>query len=300
MGAEDEVLKIGKKLERLISSDTTDHASALDLLKALQDTKMTLEVLQKTRIGMTVNNLRKASSNDEVVTLAKTLIKNWKKLLPADSPGGLSRSSSRSSGDASSQRMDETSNDGTDEGKSDADKDGSSGQSKTHNTTDAVRIKCRELLSAALRKVQIHLINNLGIPTYLVHLFLSAIFEEFGNTEMKYKNRVRSRVANLKDSRNPQLRQNVLIGLISAQKIAALTAEEMASKEMKQLREKLTKEAINDHQMAKTGGTTTDLFKCGKCRKNNCTYNQVQTRSADEPMTTFVYCNECGNRWKFC
>ncbi len=27
-------------------------------------------------------------------------------------------------------------------------------------------------------------------------------------------------------------------------------------------------------------------------------YLQVQTRSADEPMTTFVLCNECGNRWK--
>ena len=39
--------------------------------------------LQKTRIGMTVNNLRKASNNDEVGSLAKTLIKNWKRLLPA-------------------------------------------------------------------------------------------------------------------------------------------------------------------------------------------------------------------------
>lgn len=26
--------------------------------------------------------------------------------------------------------------------------------------------------------------------------------------------------------------------------------------------------------------------------------SKVQTRSADEPMTTFVVCNECGNRWK--
>jgi transcription elongation factor S-II len=43
----------------------------------------------------------------------------------------------------------------------------------------------------------------------------------------------------------------------------------------------------------------TDIFRCGKCRKNNCTYFQLQTRSADEPMTTFVTCLECNNRWKF-
>ena len=49
----------------------------------------------------------------------------------------------------------------------------------------------------------------------------------------------------------------------------------MASDHMKELRAKLTKEAINDHQMAVTGGTTTDLLKCGKCGKRNCTYNQV-------------------------
>jgi len=79
-----------------------------------------------------------------------------------------------------------------------------------------------------------------------------------------------------------------------------MSADEMANDEMKQLRQKLTKEAINDHQMSVTGGTNTDLLKCGKCKKRNCSYNQVQTRSADEPMTTFVYCNECGNRWKFC
>ena len=44
----------------------------------------------------------------------------------------------------------------------------------------------------------------------------------------------------------------------------------------------------------------TSQFKCGKCKKNNCTYFQLQTRSADEPMTTFVHCLNCNNRWKFC
>ncbi|CAB1445596.1 unnamed protein product [Pleuronectes platessa] len=117
---------------------------------------------------------------------------------------------------------------------------------------------------------------------------------------MKYKNRVRSRISNLKDPKNPGLRRNVLARNIDLGRIASMSAEEMASDELKQLRNVLTQEAIREHQMAKTGGTSTDLLQCSKCRKKNCTYNQVQTRSADEPMTTFVLCNECGNRWKFC
>ncbi|GMT16473.1 hypothetical protein PFISCL1PPCAC_7770, partial [Pristionchus fissidentatus] len=59
-------------------------------------------------------------------------------------------------------------------------------------------------------------------------------------------------------------------------------------------------ESIDEHQMSVTSGTPSDMFKCGKCNKKNCTYTQLQTRSADEPMTTFVFCLECGNRWKFC
>jgi DNA-directed RNA polymerase subunit M/transcription elongation factor TFIIS len=42
----------------------------------------------------------------------------------------------------------------------------------------------------------------------------------------------------------------------------------------------------------------TDIYKCGKCHKRECVYYQLQTRSADEPMTTFVTCLNCGKRWK--
>lgn len=42
----------------------------------------------------------------------------------------------------------------------------------------------------------------------------------------------------------------------------------------------------------------TNMFTCGRCKKAECTYYQLQTRSADEPMTTFVSCLNCGKRWK--
>lgn len=42
------------------------------------------------------------------------------------------------------------------------------------------------------------------------------------------------------------------------------------------------------------------MFKCGKCKTYKTSYYQMQTRSADEPMTTFVTCHNCNNRWKFC
>ena len=116
---------------------------------------------------------------------------------------------------------------------------------------------------------------------------------------MKYKNRVRSRISNLKNAKNPNLRKNVLCGNIPPELFARMTAEEMAGNELKEMWKNLTKEAVREHQMAKTGGTQTDLFTRGKCKKKDCTYTEGQIRSADEPMT-FVVCNECGNRWKFC
>lgn len=41
------------------------------------------------------------------------------------------------------------------------------------------------------------------------------------------------------------------------------------------------------------------LLTCTLCQSQQCTYYQLQTRSADEPMTTFVTCHNCGRRWKF-
>ncbi|KAM0733223.1 Transcription elongation factor S-II [Formica fusca] len=311
MSAEEEVLRIQKKLNKMSSGDGTGQEQALELLKILQKLPVNLELLTKTRIGMTVNALRKSSRDEEVISLSKTLIKNWKKFLS----GSKEKDSTSSS---SSKKKDEKSDKGKEENDQKKEKDMTDAadvkvkeekpskdmQRKQASfpaptTTDAVRLKCRELLVTALR-VDGKVIDGCASPEELAEELEEAIYAEFKNTDNRYKNRVRSRVANLRDMKNPNLRTNFLVGAITPSRLAVMTAEEMASDEIKQLREQFKKEAINDAQLATVQGTKTDLLKCGKCKKRNCTYNQVQTRSADEPMTTFVLCNECGNRWKFC
>lgn len=42
---------------------------------------------------------------------------------------------------------------------------------------------------------------------------------------------------------------------------------------------------------------STDSYTCHRCKKRECTYYQMQTRSADEPMTIFISCISCGNAW---
>jgi len=57
----------------------------------------------------------------------------------------------------------------------------------------------------------------------------------------------------------------------------------------------LNSEIINNKDI-----NTTDQFKCPKCKNNKCVYFQLQTRSADEGITSFITCiNEgCGYNWK--
>ncbi|GCC28106.1 transcription elongation factor A protein 1-like isoform X1 [Chiloscyllium punctatum] len=304
MGKLEEIVRIAKKMDKMVSKKNT--SGAVDLLKELKSIPMTLDLLQSTRVGMSVNAVRKQSTDEEVTTLAKSLIKSWKKLL--DGPAGdKDAEDKRKECSTSSKNI------------SDSTEQSSSKRSEPRTpttpkmttfppvpvTSDTVRNKCREMLSAALQTDN----DYVAIGTDCDHMaaqieenilfFHLIVFQEMGNTDMKYKNRVRSRIANLKDTKNPNLRKNVLCGNITPEQIARMTAEEMASDELREIRKALTNEAIRERQMAKTGGTETALFTCGRCKQKNCTYTQVQTRSADEPMTTFVFCNECGNRWKF-
>ena len=42
----------------------------------------------------------------------------------------------------------------------------------------------------------------------------------------------------------------------------------------------------------------TDLIKCGKCKNNKVSYQELQTRSGDESMTIFFTCIVCGHKWR--
>ncbi|XP_076840939.1 transcription elongation factor A protein 1 isoform X1 [Brachyhypopomus gauderio] len=305
---EEDIIRIAKKMDKM--AQKKNGSGALDLLKELKNIPMTLELLQSTRIGMSVNAIRKQSTDEEVTSLAKSLIKSWKKLL--DEPALGDKTSEEKKKDTTTPVRSPSQD--SPEPREESSSSNSSGKSeptevtpnslistfpRAPGTSDSVRLKCREMLSSALQTGDDYIAigadcDELGAQVE------ECIFLEFKNTDIKYKNRVRSRISNLKDAKNPNLRRNVLCGNVPPNRIARMTAEEMASDELKEMRKTLTKEAIRDHQMARTGGTQTDLFTCGKCKKKKCTYTQVQTRSADEPMTTFVFCNECGNRWKFC
>lgn len=63
---------------------------------------------------------------------------------------------------------------------------------------------------------------------------------------------------------------------------------------------KLKDVAEKDKALYNRKTTASAQMYCSGCkRKTNCDYYQLQTRSADEPMTTFVTCLECDKRWKF-
>ena len=42
----------------------------------------------------------------------------------------------------------------------------------------------------------------------------------------------------------------------------------------------------------------TDQFQCGRCKKRECSYMELQTRSCDEPASLFIQCIRCGHNWR--
>ena len=108
-----------------------------------------------------------------------------------------------------------------------------------------------------------------------------------------YLDRLRSIYLNLS---NPVLLELVKNGNITVKTLAFMTHQEMQPNKWEKLIQ--TKIKKDKYKYDTQQEAMTDTFKCRKCHSNKCSYYQMQTRSADEPMTTFVTCIECANRWK--
>ena len=107
-----------------------------------------------------------------------------------------------------------------------------------------------------------------------------------------YGHKVDDIIFNLKDESNKYLKSNILENNID--NVGFLAPHKLNPSLWKAIIDK--REWI---EYKKKNMATTDIYLCKKCGKRKCTFYQLQTRSADEPMTTFVDCQVCGNSWKF-
>ncbi len=114
-----------------------------------------------------------------------------------------------------------------------------------------------------------------------------------------YRQTVRSVLSNIHPEspvKNPRLLNRVLEGEFKLADIPAMTSYEMFPEKWFELKDKL----LQREQKILEGNKSraTDQFKCRRCGKRECTYYELQTRSADEPMTIFVTCLNCGKEWR--
>ena len=127
------------------------------------------------------------------------------------------------------------------------------------------------------------------------------VFKNFENPlfEVLYVTASRTLLGNLITSsyvNNTELYQKVKSGQLQVEHLKTMNVMEYAPNLYAGLREKqLLRE---QSELEGNKALATDRFFCSRCQKRECTYYELQTRSADEPMTIFITCLECGKKWK--
>jgi len=107
-----------------------------------------------------------------------------------------------------------------------------------------------------------------------------------------YLSHLRSILNNLSEN----LINEVRSGSIKSHTIAFMTHQELAHDKWAKLIDAKSKRDKNKFEV--NIAAATDTFTCRKCKGKNCTYYLMQTRSSDEPMTCYVTCLDCSNRFK--
>ncbi|CAI9087755.1 OLC1v1021911C1 [Oldenlandia corymbosa var. corymbosa] len=176
-------------------------------------------------------------------------------------------------------------------------------------TNDKIRDQIREDLAKSLSKVATE-IDEKGEeagkvlscdPLYVAAMVETELFKAWGSCGRANKAKYRSVMFNLKDNKNPDFRKKVLLGEFTPESISELTPKDMASQARKledeQIRglPKFNREIRPPPELKGEGNPE---LQCRRCEFSATTYSQMQTRSADEPMTILVHCHNCDNNWK--
>lgn len=119
-----------------------------------------------------------------------------------------------------------------------------------------------------------------------------------------YINRSKDIVFNLDPNSyvgNKKLIEKLFSGDFNEFELCNMSSKQLYPERWIELNDEIVKEQTEELRKLKGDDKIQEdgLFKCGKCKKWKTTYYQMQTRSADEPATTYVNCLNCGNRWKF-
>ncbi|KAI9323125.1 transcription factor S-II, central domain-containing protein [Dichotomocladium elegans] len=275
----------------------------LAILAQLGKVKATQDLLRKTEIGKALGKLR-THPDATVSQKAKDIVKKWKDdvVLTArlKSKGPTMPTSSAPSVSTSTRRPSTASSITAPSPKT------PTSESNTQRTVKGDDVKFDSTGNGPRDKTIELMYSAVGLGSYADSELLlkramaieKTIFNEFGGMNEGYKAKVRSLALNLKSKSNPDLRESVVSGELHVSKLCTMSVEDMASEESKARDRKLAEEALFKARGAGSAQAETDMFMCGKCKGRRCTYFQMQTRSADEPMTTFVTCVSCGNHWK--
>jgi transcription elongation factor S-II len=282
-----------KKLVKQLQSTSTNE-DIIVILKTLKaDYQINEAILRESKAGLAVGKLRSNASKD-VADLAKEIVKKWK--TEVEKAKASSSSKPAVNGKTQSRKPSVTPSPATPTGTVSKDRTSASDGVKLDHTGDKTRDKCMQLIYDALA-------YDSGAPSDLILTRARGIEQSvlsiYGSTNSEYKGKIRTLFVNLKDKKNPGLRENVVSGDISVESFSKMTSQDMASEERKAADNKIKEQNFLSSLGAEGQQAETDMFQCSRCKQRKCTYRQAQTRSADEPMTTFVTCTVCNNRWKF-
>ena len=111
-----------------------------------------------------------------------------------------------------------------------------------------------------------------------------------------YNQRAKAVISNLDPHSyvdNKTLLQRLVNNEIMPHEIAFQTPSELFPERWKSVQDKLLN---TTDEYVPTEFVT--LYRCSKCGERKTTVHELQTRSADEPMTLFITCYNCKHRWR--